>query len=141
MATLRSKRITIMLIIQSLAQLDAIYGSDQRKVICDNCSYKAILQATDADSQKYFSALVGTEEREKVTRNYEGSGRGFGSGGSGWLANWLDEAKGASKTTEEKPVIKPEEFAYLKDIVLLTPQGMRRVQKRPYYLNEPLVHV
>lgn len=128
LATLRSKHITIMPIIQSLAQLDATYGPDQRKIICDNCSYKAILGATDADSQKYFSALVGTYEREKVTTSYEGAG---------WFAN----EKGTSITTEEKPLIRPEEFAYLEDIVLLTPFGVRRVQKQPYYLNEPLVHV
>jgi type IV secretion system protein VirD4 len=124
LATLRSKKITIMPIIQSLAQLDASYGQDERKIICDNCSYKAILNATDADTQAYFSKLVGTYEKEKVTTSYEGTG-------------WLAEEKSMSKTTEDKPIIKPEEFAYLKDIVLLTPDGYTRVQKRPYYLEEP----
>jgi type IV secretion system protein VirD4 len=124
LATLRSKKITIMPIIQSLAQLDTTYGTEQRKVIVDNCNYKAILGVTDADSQAYFSKLVGTYEREKITRNYEDEG-------------WLAEKKGISKTTEEKPIVKPEEFAYLQDIVLITPYGYMRVQKRPYYLTAP----
>lgn len=124
LATLRSKKITIALLIQSLAQLDEIYGQETRKVIADNCSYKAILKATDADTQEYFSKLVGTYDKAKKSHNsnyeqYTGLGKGTGT----------------STTTEEKRIIKPEEFAYLKDIVLLTPMGFYRVDKAPYYLN------
>ncbi len=50
LATLRSKKVTIMLLTQSISQLDALYGSDNRKVMVDNCSYKVILNASDADS-------------------------------------------------------------------------------------------
>lgn len=148
LATLRSKKITVCLIVQSLAQLDAIYGHDQRKVIADNCSYKAILQATDADTQKYFSQLVGTEEREKKTYSKKDISLldhlmapvGSEKGGH---ASPLDQGKSVSTTTEEKAIIKPEEFAYLKDIVLLSPHGFLRVEKVPYYLSESpaLVHV
>jgi type IV secretory pathway TraG/TraD family ATPase VirD4 len=62
MPTLRSKNITMALIIQSSAQLDLIYGPAQREVIFDNCSYKAILGASDAGTQEIFSRLVGTTE-------------------------------------------------------------------------------
>ena len=40
-----------------------------------------------------------------------------------------------NETTE--PMVKPHEFATLKDIVLLTPEGYCRVEKAPYY-NEPI---
>ena len=63
LATLRGKKITICPIIQSLAQLDLIYGTAARRVIADNCAYKAILNATDVDSQEYFSKLVGTHDK------------------------------------------------------------------------------
>jgi len=43
--------------------------------------------------------------------------------------------KSKGHTTEEKRIIKPEEFATLKDMVLLTPFGFCRVEKRPYYLG------
>lgn len=122
LATLRSKEITICPIIQSLAQLDSIYGKDQRKVITDNCQFKAILGATDADTQEYFSKLVGTYDKEKKSRNsnfdsYTGIGKG----------------KGTNLSTEEKRIIKPEQFGTLKDIVMLTPFGFFRVNKNPYY--------
>lgn len=122
LATLRSKKITIAILTQSLAQLDVIYGKENRQVIADNCQYKAILNATDADTQEYFSKLVGTYEKEKTSYNsnyeqYTGMGKGTG----------------ISKTTEEKRIIRPEEFATLKDVILLTPYGFFRAKKTPYY--------
>lgn len=122
LATLRSKKITIAILTQSLAQLDAIYGKEYRQIIADNCQYKAILNATDADTQEYFSKLVGTYDKEKISHNanfeqYTGLGKGTGK----------------STTTEEKKIIKPEEFATLQDVVLLTPFGFFRVDKAPYY--------
>ena len=69
LATLRSKKITICPIIQSLAQLDMIYGAVARRVIVDNCAYKAVLNTTDADSQEYLSKLVGTHEKLKTTHD------------------------------------------------------------------------
>lgn len=128
LATLRSKKITIAILTQSLAQLDSIYGKEQRQVIADNCQYKAILSATDADTQEYFSKLVGTYDKLKVSQNanfeqYTGLGKGTGK----------------SRTTEEKRIIKPEEFGILKDIVLLTPYGFYRVDKTPYYQDKTFI--
>ena len=122
LATLRSKKITICILIQSLAQLDATYGQEQRKIIADNCSYKAILRATDAETQRYFSQLVGTEEHEQ--RNESGKPLLWGK---------ITRIDSVSYSMVERPRIKPEEFAYLEDIVLLTPYGFSRVEKVPYY--------
>ncbi|MCL2198867.1 MAG: type IV secretory system conjugative DNA transfer family protein [Defluviitaleaceae bacterium] len=59
-STLRSKGVTICLTIQSLAQLDKTYGRDTRRIIVDNCQYKAILGVTDSENQKIFSEMVGS---------------------------------------------------------------------------------
>jgi len=120
LATLRSKRITICLILQSLAQLDVIYGKDERRVISDTCAYKAVLSATDPDTQEYFSKLVGTYEKVKPTTTKA-------------MFNPLGNSK--SVTTEEKPIIKPTDFATLQDIVLLHPfdKGVTRVEKVPWW--------
>ena len=121
LATLRSKKITMCVIIQSLAQLDLIYGENARRVIADNCAYKAILSATDAESQEYFSKLVGTHEKTKISysQNFD----------------FINFPKGTSKSTytEEKRRIKPEDLATLGDIALFTPFGFFRVEKVPYY--------
>jgi len=122
LATLRSKKITMCLILQSLAQLDAIYGQENRKIIADNCSYKAILNATDAETQDYFSRLVGTWDKP-----YSSSSENY--------SEILKLPTGTSISTrpEEKRIIKPEEFATLSEIVLLTPYGFMRAEKIPHY--------
>jgi len=110
LATLRSKKISVCLIIQSLAQLDTIYGENERKVISDTCAYKAILGATDADTQEYFSRLVGTYDKEVTTHGRNSAPfTGFPKG------------KSTSTYEQEKRIIKPHEFGMLNDIILLTP--------------------
>jgi type IV secretion system protein VirD4 len=119
LATLRSKKICMCLVIQSLAQLDLIYGKNERKVICDTCAYKAILGASDTETQRYFSELVGTYEKTIISRGKQYSLLG----GSDTL----------NEHEEDKPRIKPHEFGQLDDIVLVTPKGMERVKKTPWY--------
>jgi len=125
LATLRSKKITICPIIQSLAQLDLIYGAAARRVIVDNCAYKAVLNATDADSQEYFSRLVGTHEKLKTTHDLKFEPiTGFVAG------------KGIGKSSEEKRKMKPEAWATLREIALFTPFGFFKVEKAPYYAKK-----
>ena len=123
LATLRNRKICICLVVQSLAQLDLIYGVHERKVIADTCAYKAILGATDADTQEYFSRLVGTYDKPMTAH--------------GTNTNPYALVSGTSTNTQdvEKRIIKPEDFGRLKDIVLLTPDEFCRVEKWAYYLN------
>lgn len=122
LATLRSKKVTICPIIQSLAQLDMIYGREVRQVIADNCQFKAVLGATDRDSQKYFSDIVGTHEQFKITTNRHYSGRN------------LFPSYGTNYTTEKRERMKPEDFANLGGkLALFTPDGFMMVEKAPYY--------
>ena len=121
LATLRSKKIHIALIVQSKSQLNAIYGKDVAEVIADNCSYKAILKASEPETQEWCSKLVGTYDKKKVSSNYNADILGVGKG------------QGTSSSTEEKRIIKPEEFAYLKDVVCVFPNGYKRLQKANYY--------
>jgi len=43
LTTLRSKKVTFCLMIQSIAQLDAVYSHDVRKIIVDNPKIKHFL--------------------------------------------------------------------------------------------------
>lgn len=126
LATLRGKNITIAPILQSLSQLDLIYGEKAREVICDNCAYTAVLNATEVKTQEYFSKRVGTYKPPKTTdsKNY-----------TGFTSMLLDipTGKGTSTTPEKEPIIEPADFSKLKDVVLLTPYGNFRVDRKPYY--------
>lgn len=128
LAILRSKKITVCLIMQSLAQLEFIYGRTARKVIADTCGFKAVLGATDVETQKYFSQLAGTYEKMKnqTSQNYNP------------ILN-IPSGSGVQSSTEDgKPIIRPEEFASLGDVVLLYPLPFNfcRVKKQPYYLEK-----
>ncbi len=122
LSTLRSKNVTIALFCQALPYLDALYGQDIRRIIIDNCSYIAILKATDHDTQRAFSEMIGTAKT--VTR---GIGANYDTP--------TGEMNGYSRSITEsrEPAIFPHELATLKDIVLITPDGFCRVEKAPFY--------
>lgn len=62
---LRKRNVRIMILTQSLADLDLIYGKDERTAMLNNLDFKVILSATDTDTQEFFSKLCG---RIKATR-------------------------------------------------------------------------
>lgn len=115
-STLRSKSVNICLMVQSMAQLDMIYGEYARRVIFDNCQYKAILRASDAETQKYLSDLIGTRKsiQQSVSTNYDELGECIGYG--------------KQKSEFRELMIYPHELAILEDILFLTPYGFCRVE-------------
>jgi len=110
LATLRSRNVHILSIIQSMAQLDLIYGQDRRKVIADNCRYKLVLSASDPETQKYFAELAGqhTVHSKGVTV------------GAGWVPNY-------SKNETGVHLIRPEAWARLEKPVMLA-NGLQPTQ-------------
>lgn len=128
LATLRGKKIQIALFVQSKSQLNAIYGKDVAEVIADNCNYKAILKASEPNTQEWCSKLVGTYDKVKIGTGSQMDMIGFGKGNN------------ISKTTEEKRIIKPEEFAFMQDIVCIFPTGYYRIEKAPYFEDKYFKH-
>lgn len=148
LATLRSKKITMAIIIQSLAQLDYIYGEAQRQVIADNCAYKAVLGASEPKTQEYFSKLVGTYMAVRTTFSSSTSSNpayriededGIFGGTYGRYKEYgtAEGTTHSSSTSEQREnVMQPHEFGALADIVLLVSGkngGYFRVDKTPYY--------
>lgn len=117
MSTLRSKNTNICLMVQSLAQLDRIYGAETRRIICDNCQYKIILRANDAETQNYISKLCGSyiHSSNSVSRQLE--------------LDMKCKGYGIQSCEMRDAIIQPEELATLKDVLLLTPDGFCRVKK------------
>lgn len=139
-STLRSKGVTICLIMQSLAQLDKTYGREIRRIILDNCQYKGILGVTDPDSQKTISDMMGSI----FVKNGSISHTDSISGGSSYGEFYSDtdsHSQGISNSANFtlsivcEPIIFPHELATLKDILLVTPEGFCRVEKVAYYSN------
>ena len=121
-STLRSKRVTICLVMQSLAQLEFIYGKEITRIILENCSYKIILNANDAESRRYISELIGTAVIPKASfsTNYDGTHQV-----SGYNQNIA---------MSREAVVHPHELGKLKnEAVLLTPDGYCTVNKIQYH--------
>lgn len=124
MATLRSKKVNICLMVQSIAQLDKIYGEKERRIIVDNCQYRAILQANDPETQKYICEMIGTHMRTQLSGNEHMD---------------LDyDTTGYSRQSSEirELVVQPHKLSTLDDVLLLTPYGFYRAKKFCLYDNE-----
>jgi type IV secretion system protein VirD4 len=148
LSTLRSRKITMAIVIQSLAQLDHIYGESQRQIIADNCAYKAVLGASEPKTQEYFTKLVGTYMELRQTTSSSTSKNPVGrfegeETNSFWNPVHYKEYGSVSGSNDSvsysyqrENVIQPHEFAHLKDIILLVSGkdgGYFRVKKTPYY--------
>lgn len=116
---LGSKGVTFIIAVQSLAQIDLTYGEKMRRVLMDNMMYILIFRITDVISAKYFSELIGTGSVEKTS--YTTS---WGEGTCSFQNSYVDE-----------PIIRPHEFRTQKDIVVITPDGIKRVKKVFYHEN------
>lgn len=113
---LRKKRIRIMMLTQSRADIDLIYGRDERMAMMNNYRFKVVLGASDTDTQEYFAKLIGYQDTKKYSKS-----------------------RNASQTTQTESevkewVIEPAELDRLKkELVLLHPDGFMKLKKNFYY--------
>ena len=61
----RKQGCDIVLLTQSLADIDYMYGEGQRRIIMDNVWWTVVLSAWDTETRNYFSELVGKEDQKK----------------------------------------------------------------------------
>lgn len=107
----------ICVMVQSVAQLDKIYGEHDRRIIFDNCQFQVILRANDTDTQKYLSELIGTRicGRHSIGAHINGD---------------LCITDFSEQVSENRELcVQPHELATLNDVLLLSPYGFKRVKK------------
>lgn len=103
---LRKRHIRIMVLTQSLADLDMIYGKDERKAMLGNFKFSVLLGCKDTETQEYFSKMIG----EKHTL----------------LA--------ADTSQKPQPIIKPADLAHLEqDLFVICDDGAIRLHKNFYF--------
>ena len=121
--TLRSKNVTLNIVIQSMTQLDKVYGENVRKTLVDNCDYKVILRVTEPDTQKYLSEMIGTVPTVR-------------GGASQSYSPYTDQpTRGVQVQEIREPLIHPHEFNMNEDIWLHTPQGFLSAIKLPVIVS------
>lgn len=56
---LRKRGVRIMILTQSLADFDLAYSAQERRAICENIKYTAVMACNDIDTAKHFSEMSG----------------------------------------------------------------------------------
>lgn len=113
---LRKKHVRIMVLTQSMADIDLIYGKSERMAMMNNFSFKVILEASDTETQDYFAKLIGYQQTKKrsVSTN------------SHTTTKTLSEDK--------EWIIEPSDLARLGDnLILLYRDGYKKLQKNFYF--------
>ena len=120
-STLRSKRVHFFFLIQSISQLDKVYGEHDRRIIFDNCQYKVILQACDPETQRFLADMIGTELhiQRSSSKQYD---------------EYMDlrgYTKGKSSTREY--AVQPYNLANLEKCILISPYGVNEIEKNQVF--------
>lgn len=113
---LRKKKVRIMLLTQSLADIDLVYGCEERKAMMNNFKFKVVLGASDTDTQEYFAKLIGYQKMKKhsVSTNSRQTTR--------------------TESEAKEWAIEPAELDRLgNELVVLYPGGYMKIQKNYYY--------
>lgn len=122
MATLRSKKVTLFISLQSIAQLETRYGKAGARQIIDCCAYISVMGAQEPESREFFSKLIGTRKVLKITTSKESS------------LQWRH--KNRSMHESEEPVFKPADFGNLKDDVIIIINGKYIRAQKTYHFKE-----
>lgn len=119
LATLRSKAVNLLLSVQSLSQLDSLYGQQDRATILDCCSYRVILRVADPVNQRLVADMIGTipEYVPSISVNYDICGYPIGFGKQIGIQRFY--------------IIQPADLARLNDVIIASPDGTFFVQKLP----------
>ena len=117
---LRKKHVRIMVLTQSMADIDELYTRESRMSMMNNFAFKVVLSAGDTDTQRYYADLIGQEDKLKTSTT------------SGSI--WNGQSATETKSTERGYIVEPAELANLGDeLFLLYPGGYKRLQKNYYF--------
>ena len=123
LATLRSKKVMIMLAFQSLGQCEMVYSKAETKVLVDNCRVKLIAEASETETARMVSDWAGKYREKKETQN---TGRN----------------RNRSYTYEDRPIVEPADLITLTQneevIIILSGTGYLRIKKAFYFKDDVL---
>ena len=103
---LRKRRIRILVLTQSVSDVDMIYGKDERIAMLGNFKFTVILGCKDTETQEYFSKMIGAKRSLLAT----------------------------DPNQKQQPIIKPADLAHLEqDLFVICDDGAIRLRKNFYF--------
>lgn len=121
MATLRSKKVTLFITLQSIAQLESQYGKAGARQIIDCCAIISVMDAQDPESREYFSKAIGTK---KVLKSSTSRNRSL-----------QNRHKSMNIHEEREPIFQPADFGNLKDDVIIIINGKYIRAQKTYHFK------
>lgn len=100
MSTLRSKKVSLMVLFQSLSQFRDIYPSETAKTLLNLCEIKIFLSGGDKETADYVGAIAGDFEATKMSYKRKGF---FGGKSDG------------NYSTERRPIVDTKEMMGLRE--------------------------
>ena len=117
--TLRSRKVSLILVTQSVDALLSAYRESEVDDLISNCAYTAVLSATSKKTQDKIISWSGQYTERRTSYN---------------------QGKGASShrsiSYEQRNIVEAEDLVTLSDsgeLILITPKGYSRIKKSPYY--------
>lgn len=106
----------IVILTQSLADIDITYNKEERKVILDNAAYTVVLSANDIETRQYFSDSVGKEDHTKTSTSQSATG------------------SSTSTSIQEEHAVHLNDWRFFdKDLVVIHPGGYIKLKKNYYF--------
>ncbi|OCM14645.1 VirD4-like conjugal transfer protein, CD1115 family [Streptococcus agalactiae] len=117
LSSIRSREMSIKIIIQAISQLDSLYGLPARKSIVNNCAALLFLGTNDEDTMKYFSMRAG---KQTIIQTSYSEQRGQRVSGT------------TSRQSHQRDLMTPDEIARIgvdEALVFITKQNVFRDKK------------
>lgn len=117
LASIRSREMSIKIIIQAISQLDSLYGVPARKSMINNCATLLFLGTNDEDTMKYFSMRAG---KQTITQTSYSEQRGHRISGT------------TSRQAHQRDLMTPDEIARIgvdEALVFISKQNVFRDKK------------
>lgn len=128
LASIRSREMSIKIIIQAISQLDSLYGVPARKSMVNNCATLLFLGTNDEDTMRYFSMRSG---KQTITQTSYSEQRGQRVSGT------------TSHQTHQRDLMTPDEIARIgvdEALVFISKQNVFR-DKKAQVSDHPMKHL
>ena len=120
--TLRSRKVTLFLITQSVEALMIAFSESEAMDIISNCPYVIVLNASSSKTQKMICDWAGKYRARRKSWNFDG----------------METSRSrVSINYEEKNILEPADLKKLgNDAILFSPYGYNRIKKCAYYSDK-----
>ena len=119
--TLRSRKVSLILVTQSIEALMTAYGENEVIDLISNCSYKIILSASSSKTQDMICKWCGKYKEQHNTFD--------------------KHTKKSSMSYEDKDIVEASDLMLLQntgELILVSPYGYNRIKKIPYYKDKAM---